>query len=429
MKKEIKPAGPLRGTLKLPGDKSISHRALMIGSLAQGTSRIRNLLLSADCRATMRALAAMGIDIGVHDSEAVVHGKGLRGLVRPSAILDLGNSGTSMRLILGILAGQPFDAIVTGDDSLRTRPMKRVTEPLARMGARISGPDNAARAPLHIQGRVPLKPLTYQTPVASAQVKSALLLAGLYGAGPTSVTEPYRSRDHSEKMLIHCGVSLAIDGPAVTIMPPSELHPLDITIPGDISSAAFFMVAAALIPGSCVRLADIGCNPTRTGILDALRNMGADITFDPAAESWEPACTCTVRARPMHGISIPEREIPRVIDELPVLMVAAALAEGTTVIHGAGELRVKETDRVNSMTENLRAMGASIECRHNEIEIRGVSALHGAALRGFGDHRTIMASSIAALAAEGPSIIDDAGAIDISFGTFYDLVAGLVENA
>jgi 3-phosphoshikimate 1-carboxyvinyltransferase len=366
-------------------------------------------------------LATLGIPIRWEKEAATVEGKGLRGFQPPVRPLDMGNSGTTTRLLMGLLAGHPFSTTLTGDDSLSQRPMGRVTEPLGRMGAKISGPQGVDRLPLTIQGGL-LQGIRYALPVPSAQVKSALLLAGLYAEGPTTVVETIPTRDHTERMLKLFGARICVYENEVTVEPGAQLGAQNLTIPGDFSSAAFFLVAAAILPGSAITAQGIGLNPTRTGLLDLLKEMRADVVIararNDAEEIWEPVGDVTVTYAPVRGVTVRPDRVPGMIDELPILMVAATQAQGQTRIEGAGELRVKETDRVYSMAEGLSSMGARIRAEGQTILIDGPSPLNGAVVNSFGDHRTAMSLAIAGLLAQGSTTVQGSEWIDISFPEF-----------
>jgi 3-phosphoshikimate 1-carboxyvinyltransferase len=431
----------LRGAIAVPGDKSISHRALLFGALATGETRIRGLLMSEDVHATLGCLRAMGVcvDMGSSPSprgegaggegEVRVLGVGPYGLQAPTGDLWVGNSGTTTRLLMGILAGQPFAATLAGDASLNRRPMDRVAIPLRLMGADVEGQGARITPPVTVRGRG-LHGIAYTTPVASAQVKSAILLAGLYAEGETAVTEPSKSRDHTERMLRGFGARVAVDGLTVRLSVPQTLRGQEVTVPGDISSAAFFLVAGALVPGAEVTVRGVGINPTRAGVLDVLRAMGADLTVDNRREAGgEPVADLTIRHSPLHGTEIAGDLIPRLIDELPVLAVAAACAEGETIIRDARELRVKESDRVETVCRFLAAMGADIEAREDGMVIRGARALHGAPVSADGDHRIAMSAAVAALVADGETTITGADTIATSFPGFTDLLQGLTRDA
>jgi len=428
MKKLIHPAASFRGRVKVAADKSISHRAVMVASISEGESVFANILLSEDCMRTIEAFRAMGVAIAIERNRCSVRGKGIAGLMAPRAPLYLGNSGTTMRLILGILVGQEFSAELTGDASLERRPMKRVTEPLRRMGASITGKKEAGYAPLKTTGG-PLSPIDYISPIASAQVKSAILFAGLYAEGWTSVTEPYKSRDHTERMLSAFAAEVRVEGLRVAVRGRPHMHSADLEIPGDISSAAFFIVGALLHKDSLLVIDEVGLNPSRTGILDILKRMGGKINESVLSSEWEPKGKIEVASSSLEGVTVEKEEIPRCIDELPLLMVAASLARGRTVIKGAGELRVKETDRISSMVHNLSAMGADIKCVGEDIIINGRKSLKRASLDSFSDHRTAMACAIAAgLAENGPSSITGSECVDISFPAFFEILESVSYN-
>lgn len=426
----VHPTSRLHGEITVPGDKSISHRALMLGAIAAGTTTIHGCLEADDCRATQAAFTAMGVPIQWQDSVVRLEGRGLYGLTAPTRPLDLGNSGTSMRLLLGILAGQPFSATLTGDASLSRRPMARVTHPLRQMGATIEGRDDANYAPLTIRGGR-LSPLTYTMPVPSAQVKSALLLAGLSADGMTTLVEPTLTRDHTERMLGAMGAAISVigdlsNGRTVTIRGGHELAAQTFRVPGDLSSAAFWMVAAAIVPGSRVTIRGVGLNPTRTGVVEVLRAMGGKVTVDEEpGQPWEPSGAVTVDAGPLHGTTIEGAILPRLIDELPILMVAAAAAEGRTIIRDAVELRVKETDRIQSMATNLQAVGARVAVEDHTLIIDGPTRFHGGAVTSFGDHRTAMAMAVAGLRADGPVTIEDTACIKTSYPQFVATLKSL----
>lgn len=423
--KRIKPVRRVEGKIVLPGDKSISHRAVMIGSIAEGVTTVENFLNAEDCIATIDAFKKMGVNIQFNDKVLVVKGAGLKGLKKPLSKLYLGNSGTTMRLLLGILAGQNFEATLSGDKSLSNRPMKRVTIPLRQMGADIQGKDDANFAPLTIRG-AKLRIIDYVSPIASAQVKSSILLAGLYAEGITSVTEPFKSRDHTERMLALFDADISIDNLKVSIKCTERLSGTDINVPGDISSGAFFIVAALLIRNSEIILSNVGFNETRTGIIDILKRMGVRIEARNVRENWEPICDLVISSSELKATTVEKSEIPRSIDELPVLMTAAVFAKGRTVIKGAAELRVKETDRINSMLYNLNKMGAKVVCEGDDVIIEGTCVLHGAELSSFGDHRTAMAVSIAALCSSvGDSVIDDISCINTSFPEFFNILKAI----
>lgn len=429
----IRPAGrPFNGEITVPGDKSISHRAVMFGAIAKGTTRIRNFLMGADCLSTIDCFRRLGVQIDVEAAlgQVTVHGRGLRGLKgqqEPAAsiVLDTGNSGTTTRLVSGILAGQDFPSLLSGDASLNTRPMKRIMEPLSQMGARIRSVKGNGCAPLAIEPGQ-LHGIHYTTKVASAQVKSAILLAGLYADSPTSVTEPALSRNHTELMLKGFGADVSSiineDGTATaSIRPCRELFAQDIVVPGDISSAAYFIAAALLVPGSSLLIKNVGINPTRAGFLSVCRDMGGDITLlNERQAGGEPSADLLVKHSSLHSVTIEGGLIPTLIDELPMAAVLAAFADGTTVIRDAAELKVKESDRIATVTANLRAMGCDVTPTDDGMIIRGGKSLHGAVLDSYLDHRVAMSFAVAGLAASGETRIRDANCVDISFPGFYD---------
>lgn len=423
------PLGPLRGELRLPGDKSICHRAILLGGIAEGDTRIENFSGGGDNKSTLRCLRAMGVRIDELDAYTLlVHGVGLHGLHEPEDVLDAGNSGTTIRLLTGLLAGQPFFSVLTGDPFLRNRPMRRVIAPLRSLGAEIRGRAGDTRAPLAIAGH-PLRGTHIELEVASAQVKSALLLAGLYAEGETSVTEPGPSRDHTERMLTYMGASLTREGNRVAIQSGRRLRGSLVQVPGDISSAAFFMVAATIVPGSAVRLRDVGLNPTRTGIVDILRSMGADIRFENERTlAGEPVGDIVVRHAPLHGVHVAGDVVVRAIDEFPILAVAATQAEGETVIEGAGELRVKETDRIRAMTSELRKLGADVEELPEGMRIRGGRPLSGGVVDSFHDHRIAMSLAIAAQVASNAVEITHFDMVAISYPGFDTDLGRLVQR-
>lgn len=415
---EITKQTGLRGVVHVPGDKSISHRAVMFGALARGTTSVTHFLEGADCLSTISCFQKMGIEIEKQNDKVLIHGKGLRGLNSPREILDAGNSGTTTRLIAGILAGQKFISELDGDASLRSRPMKRIMDPLNTMGAdiRCRGENNCL--PLRIVGH-PLTAIHYTSPVASAQVKSCVLLAGMYADGVTSVTEPFLSRNHTEIMLRSFGADIRSEGTTVSIRPEPDLLAQDITVPGDISSAAFFIAAGLLTPGSEILLKNVGINPTRAGILKVCQDMGADITLLNADYSGEPAADILVRTSSLKGTVIQGADIPTLIDELPVIAVMAAFAGGTTVIRDAAELRVKESDRIAVMTDNLRRMGADVEETEDGMIIHGGRPLHGAVIDPRLDHRVAMSFAVAGTVCEGTMDILDGDCVRISYPDFY----------
>lgn len=430
--KSIQPARRLRGEITIPGDKSISHRAVMFGSLARGTTKITHFLNGADCLATIDCFRQMGISIEQEQERVLVHGKGLRGLTDPSAQLYTGNSGTTTRLLSGILSGQSFTSVMSGDESLNTRPMNRIIAPLSQMGANITSIHENGCAPLRISPKS-LHGISYQSPVASAQVKSAILLAGLYAEGETSVTEPALSRNHTELMLSEFGASIRSsiqeNGTATAVIQPcDELYAQSICVPGDISSAAYFIAAALLVPDAELLIKNVGINPTRAGFLEVCLAMGADITLlNESAEGGEPHADLLVKSSNLKGTTIQGNLIPTLIDEIPMIAVMAAFAEGTTVIQDAAELKVKETNRIDTVTCNLKAMGAKITPTEDGMIIEGGAGLNGAEIRSFLDHRIAMAFSIAGLASQGETIIQESQCVDVSYPSFFSTLEEIVE--
>ncbi len=416
----IRYAAPLRGELAVPGDKSISHRSIMLGALAEGRTEVSHFLTGADCLSTISCFRQMGIDISVDGTRVEVLGKGLHGLSEPSDVLDAGNSGTTVRLMSGILAGQPFASAITGDDSIQKRPMKRIIEPLTQMQASVVSLRDNGCVPLSIRGGR-LCGIHYVSPVASAQVKSCVLLAGLYADGPVSVTEPVVSRNHSELMLRYFGADVVSEGTTVSVRPQPLLTGQKVQVPGDISSAAYFIAAALLVPGSEVLLRNVGINPTRDGMLRICAAMGADITLLNRDDSGaEPCADLLVRSSSLKGTVIGGDIIPTLIDELPVLAVLGAFAEGTTVIRDAAELKVKESDRIAVMIENLRRIGCDVEPADDGMIIHGGRPLHGAVIDSKKDHRVAMSFAVAALACDGEMEIADGDCVRISYPQFYE---------
>ena len=425
------PNGKLKGSLRVPGDKSMSHRSIMLGSLATGTTQVTGFLTGEDCIATMNAFRAMGVNIEGHENKQVtIHGVGMNGLSAPTEDLDMGNSGTAMRLMTGLLAGQNFESTLIGDKSLSTRPMNRITKPLAMMGAEIKT-EEGGRPPLKIkgiQGESKLKGIHYDMPIASAQVKSAVLLAGLYAEGETSVTEPGITRDHSERMLRGFGYDVTTtgeNGSHISLQGGGKLTACNIDVPADISSAAFFMVGASIAEGSDLTLEHVGINPTRTGVIDILKLMGADITLSNEKEvGGEPVADIRIRSAQLKGINIPEALVPLAIDEFPVIFVAAACATGKTVLTGAEELRVKESDRIQVMADGLNACGIDAQATPDGIIIQS-GQLTAGEVDSHGDHRIAMAFSIAGLRAKGEIIINDCANVDTSFPDFIKLASAV----
>ncbi len=419
----------LRGVIQIPGDKSISHRAVIFNAVAAGSAQVSNFLAGADCLATIACVRALGVAVQREGTEVRIGGVGLRGLREPADVLDCGNSGTTLRLLAGLLAGMPLFAVLSGDASLRSRPQRRIVAPLRALGAWLDGRDNGDRAPLAVRGAM-LGGGSYALPVASAQVKSALLLAGLAGSGPLTLTGKIASRDHSERMLQAMGVDLQLSPEQITLHPPTDPHlpaPLTLRVPGDPSSAAFWWVAAAIHPDAELTTTGVCLNPTRIGALEVLRAMGAAITIsNERVEGSEPVGDVTVRSSQLRGASIGGELIPRLIDEIPVLAVAAACAEGDTVIRDAQELRAKETDRIATVAGGLAALGVAVEPTTDGMAIVGRGPhLVGAELASHGDHRLAMAWAVAALVARGETRVHDPDAVTVSYPGFWETLAGL----
>lgn len=409
----------LNGEVTIPGDKSISHRAIMLGALADGTTKVSNFLQGADCLSTIDCFRKMDVSIENNIDTVLIKGNGLHGLKEPDSILDVGNSGTTTRLMSGILAAQNFSVTVNGDASIQKRPMKRIITPLSLMGADIISLNGTDCAPLKITGK-PLKGIHYTSPVASAQVKSAILLAGLYADGETSVTEPYVSRNHTELMFDSFGVSVKTSGTTATVAPAEKLNAQEIIVPGDISSAAFFIVAGLIVPNSEIVIKNVGINPTRDGILRVCKDMGASITYENVKEgNGEPTADLVVRTSELHGTTVGGEIIPTLIDEIPAIAILACFANGTTVIKDAQELKVKESNRIDVMVENLSKMGASITATDDGMIIEGGKPLHGAIIDSKLDHRIAMSFAIAGLMADGETEITGAECVEISYPTFY----------
>ena len=419
---EIRQSGPLKGELTVPGDKSISHRSVMFGAIAKGLTEVTNFLQGADCLSTISCFRQLGISIENTPEKILVHGRGLHGLSAPEKILDAGNSGTTTRLLSGILSGQEFSSVLTGDASIQKRPMKRIMEPLSLMGAQIESVRHNGCAPLSITGR-PLHGISYATPVASAQVKSAILLAGLYADSPTQVTEPLPSRNHTELMLKGFGANLVSKGKTALLRPGFPLFGQKIEVPGDISSAAYFLAAGLLVPGSEILVKNVGINPTRSGILSVIRSMGGRLEIlNERLCAGEPVADLFVSFSPLHGTVIEGELIPALIDELPMIAVMAAFAQGTTVIRDAAELKVKESDRIATTTAGLKAMGADVTPTPDGMIICGGRTLHGASVSSFEDHRIAMSFAVAAMAAEGTTVIENGDCVRISSpGSYNDL--------
>lgn len=433
----ITPGRPLKGTIAVPGDKSVTHRAIILTALAEGLSTVTDYCRGEDCLNTMRAVQSLGIRIEETPAQLRVHGKGMWGLTEPFGPIDCGNSGTGIRLMTGLLAGQDFFTVLTGDESIRRRPMGRVVKPLRTMGATIAGRKGGELAPLAING-TRLRGMSYVSPVASAQIKSSLLLAALYADGLTTISEPRLSRDHTERMFAYFGIPFHRDGCTVRIegRPSVRWSGKTVVVPGDLSAAAFFIVGASIVPDSEVTVLSVGMNPTRTGLLEILRNMGAQIdVLNPREEAGEPVADLHVRSKPLRGVRIGPDQIPQTIDEFPILCVAAAVAEGDTVITGAEELRVKESDRIATMATELRAMGARIEERPDGMVIQGLGGkgangtLTGATCASHGDHRVAMSVAIGALTAAHPTQIQDTDCIETSFPKFDHTLGELLTHS
>ena len=404
------------GQIKVPGDKSISHSAVMLGSLANGVTEISGFLKGADCLSTIDCFRKMGIDIDINGENVTVHGNGLRGLKKPDEMLYTGNSGTTTRLLCGILAGQNFDTSITGDASIQKRPMGRVVQPLSMMGAKIEN----EYCPLYITG-TKLHGIDYKMPVASAQVKTAIILAGLYADGETVIHEIEKSRDHTELMLSAMGADLTVDNLDITVKPTNDLTAFNVDVPGDISSAAFFLVLGAIMPNSQITVTNVGINPTRTGIIDVLKDMGADITLENVHTSaGETVADITVRSSSLKGTTVGGDIIPRLIDELPIIAVAAVFANGQTVIKDAQELKVKETNRIRAVVDEFNKCGIDITETDDGMIINGGKSIHGADFKTYGDHRMAMSLTVLAQLADGESTLDDSDCACVSYPTFFD---------
>ena len=422
MEAKVKPLLSINLTVMVPGDKSVSHRAVMFGSIAKGITEINGFLTGEDCLSTIRCFRQLGVSIDISGTSVNVHGNGLNGLKPSANVLDVGNSGTTMRLLSGILAGMPFNSNLTGDSSIQKRPMGRVITPLNTMGGAISGKDGGLYAPLCIEGKK-LKGINYKMPVASAQVKSAVLLAGLYANGPTTVTEPSATRNHTEKMLNAFGANIVSEKNTITCVPVNELYAQKITVPGDISSAAFLIVAGLILPNSRILLQNVGVNETRTGIITALQSMGANIKLQNLRQAGpEPIADILVTSSELKATTIEGDIIPKMIDEIPVFAVAALFAEGSTIVADAQELKVKESNRITAMVKELSKLGASVDEKQDGMVIHGKKPLKGARVNSHGDHRVAMSLAIAALNAEGETTIEGADCVDVSFPGFFELL-------
>jgi len=415
----------LNGKIIVPGDKSISHRSVMFGAVAEGTTKVSNFLLGEDCLSTIACFQKLGVKIEQSGNDVTIYGKGLHNLQEPKEVLDVGNSGTTIRLMLGILANTPFHSTIIGDASIGKRPMKRVTDPLSMMNAQIDGRENGQYTPLSIRGGK-VKGMHYHSPVASAQVKSAVLLAGLQGEGVTTVTEPMQSRDHTERMLRAFGCTVDVNERTVSLQGGQQLKGADIEVPGDVSSAAFFLVAGAIVQNSKLVLENVGLNPTRTGILDVLTKMGALISIDNIRnEEFEPCGDITIETSKLQGIEIGGSLIPRLIDEIPVIALLATQAEGITVIKDAEELKVKETNRIDTVVDELGKLGAKIEATPDGMIIYGKQNLKGNAVNSHGDHRIGMMLAIASCIIDGEVKIENSDAVAVSYPNFFEQLASL----
>jgi 3-phosphoshikimate 1-carboxyvinyltransferase len=419
-KKLISNQSSLNGTIKVPGDKSISHRAVMFGSIASGVTTIEHFLPGEDCLSTIACFRKLGVTVHQDGSNVTVEGKGLGGLQESETVLDVGNSGTTIRLLMGILSGRPFHSVLVGDESIGKRPMTRVTRPLAQMGANITGRRDAEYTPLSLSGGA-LKGIEYKLPVASAQVKSAILLAGLQAEGETTVIEPEKTRDHTERMIRLFGGEVISEGNAVSVKGGQQLTATHVNVPGDISSAAFFLVAGAIVPNSSIKLTNVGLNPTRTGILDVLKAMGANMTIEEYdSNSGEPAGNITIKTSSLTGTVLSGDLIPRLIDEIPIIALLASQAEGKTVIKDAAELKVKETNRIDTVVNELKKLGANIDATEDGMIIHGKSGkLKGETVSSHGDHRIGMMLAVAALISTGEVYLDQSEAIAVSYPQFF----------
>ncbi|HEY2420872.1 MAG TPA: 3-phosphoshikimate 1-carboxyvinyltransferase [Neobacillus sp.] len=412
-------AKALTGEIEVPGDKSISHRSVMFGSIAHGETRVTNFLPGDDCLSTISCFRKLGVSIKEFKNELIINGNGFDGLKEPCEILDVGNSGTTIRLLLGILAGRPFFSSLVGDESIGKRPMTRVTEPLVKMGAQIDGRKNGSFTPIALRGGG-LNPIHYQLPVASAQVKSALILAGLQANGETTIIEPAETRDHTERMIRHFGGEIRKDNKVIKVNGGQKLTATDIHVPGDISSAAFFLVAAAIVPGSEILLKNVGLNPSRTGIIEVLKNMGADLAIHQHMDSsFEPTGDIVMKTSGLKGIVIKGDLIPRLIDEIPIIALLATQAEGKTIIKDAAELKVKETNRIDTVVGELKKLGASIEATNDGMIIHGRSTLSGGSVSSHGDHRIGMMLAIAALVCQDKVELENPQSIAVSYPNFF----------
>ncbi len=416
----------LKGTLQVPGDKSISHRSIMFGAIAAGTTTVEGFLLGDDCLSTISCFRKLGVEINLSGDQVTITSNGEENWQEPTSVLDTGNSGTTTRLMLGLLAGTKFHSVLAGDESIAKRPMRRSIDPLRLMGADIRGRANGQYTPLAVQG-TQLHAMDYTLPVASAQVKSAILLAALKAKGTTTITEPVPTRDHTEIMLQHFGAELKREGDTISLQGGQKLKAAHVKVPGDISSAAFMIGAGLITKNSEVVLTNVGCNPTRTGILDVIEQMGADFNVELTDESGERPANITIRSSNLKGTEIGGSLIPRLIDEIPLIALMATQAEGTTVIKDAEELRVKETDRIAAVVAELSKMGADITATEDGMVINGPTQLHGASMKTYGDHRLGMMAAVAALIADGPVEIDDPDCISVSFPNFVEQMNSLID--
>jgi 3-phosphoshikimate 1-carboxyvinyltransferase len=417
----------LKGQISIPGDKSISHRSIMFGAIADGTTTVTNFLTGDDCLSTISCFRKLGVEIEQEEEKVVVHGKGIDGLTEPKEVLDVGNSGTTIRLMLGILAGRPFFSTLIGDSSIGKRPMTRVTKPLLQLGADIDGRNDGEYTPISIRGGS-LEGIEYDLPVASAQVKSSILLAGLQAKGKTTVNEPSRTRDHTERMIRHFGGQVEVNGLSVSVQGGQGLRGADVHVPGDISSAAFFLVAGAIVPNSEITLKNVGLNPTRTGIIDVLKEMGADLQIiNEESEAFEPVGDLVIKTSDLKGITIEGDMIPRLIDEIPVIALLATQAEGATVIKDAEELKVKETNRIDTVVHELTKLGANIEATDDGMIIHGKDTLTGGTVNSHGDHRIGMMLAIASLICSENTILENQEAISVSYPTFFEHLNSLID--
>ena len=418
----------LNGTLRIPGDKSISHRSIMFGAIAQGTTTVEGFLQSDDCLSTIDCFSKLGVDIQVDGENVQINSQGMANWKEPNELLYTGNSGTTTRLLLGLLAGSKISAVLMGDESIQKRPMRRVTDPMKQMGANFIGRENAAFTPIAVQG-TKLNPITYDMPVASAQVKSAILLGALNAEGETVITEREVSRDHTEKMLRHFGVDISVEDKTIRLQGGQSLQSTHVVVPGDISSAAFFLVAGAIVPGSKLTLQNVGLNPTRTGIVDVLVDMGATLTIESDKNtSHEEMGTLHIETSTLKGIEIGGELIPRLIDEIPIIALLATQANGKTIIKNAEELKVKETNRIDAVVNELKKLGAEIIATDDGMIIEGPTTLQGGELKTYGDHRIGMMAAVASLITSSPVTIDNADCISVSYPNFFEQLTSVIKS-